>query len=105
VILCGGFQKIHTTKKRFFVDSQPTLNTLQKVFKGVGGSVFIHQLKAVKPRAVRVYMAARSRVARRVASTVWPCRSKVKSGRLQKSCNDYGQTGPGGSMENLPAYE
>lgn len=95
----------YNEKAVFLWIPNPLLKTLQKVFKGVGGSVFIHQLKAVKPRAVRVYMAARSRVARRVASTVWPCRSKVKSGHSPKSCNDYGQTGPGGSMENLPAYE
>lgn len=46
------------------------LKTLHEVFKGVGGSVFIHQLKAVKPRAVRVDIAPRSRVARRLASIV-----------------------------------
>lgn len=103
--MAGGSKKSIQRKSGFLWIPNPLLKTLQKVFKGVGGSVFIHQLKAVKPRAVRVYVAARSRVARRVASTVWPCRSKVKSGRRQKSCNDYGQTGPGGSMENLPAYE
>ena len=103
--MAGGSKKSIQRKSGFLWIPNPLLKTLQKVFKGVGGSVFIHQLKAVKPRAVRVYMAARSRVARRVASTVWPCRSKVKSGRRPKSCNDYGQTGPGGSMENLPAYK
>jgi hypothetical protein len=79
VIYCGGFEKLYTTKKRFF--DLPTLNYYKQSSFGGWGFYILYQLKAVENRAVRVYMAARSRVARRVASTVWPCRLAVKQRR------------------------
>lgn len=102
MILCGGFQKSIQRKSGFLWIPNPLLKTLQKVFKGVGGSVFIHQLKAVKPRAVRVYMAARSRVARRVASTVRPCCLMFSKRDLLNLRPWYGRTGPRGRAQHDP---
>ena len=48
---------------------------------GGWGACIRYQLQSVETLAVRVYMAARSRVARRVASTVWPCRLAVNQRR------------------------
>ena len=102
MIYCGGFQKSIQRKSGFLRVPNSLLKTLHEVFKGVGGSVFIHQLKAVKPRAVRVEVAPRSRVARRVASIVralrWPCSQGVTA----KTLGGYARTSPRGRAQKTP---